>query len=156
MAGTPEEIVLEQVIASVATAVALEDYPATSKGPSVLALQRDGAGPPGSCRVGHPESGNGTRRTGDGLSARSKAVVRGFHETDETMTKRKAVELIREGKYAAEVAIELIDDEGSWSPTMSLDDAKKLDAVRLALKRGDVAAAAKHGRVFELTPVAAK
>jgi hypothetical protein len=72
------------------------------------------------------------------------------------MTKRKTVELIREGKYAAEVAIELIDQEGSWSPTMSLDDAKKLDAVRLALKRGDVASAAKHGRVFELTPVAAK
>jgi hypothetical protein len=69
------------------------------------------------------------------------------------MTKRKTVELIREGKYAAEVAIELIDQEGSWSPTMSLDDAKKLDAVRLALKRGDVASAAKHGRVFELTPV---
>ena len=72
------------------------------------------------------------------------------------MTKRKTVELIREGKYAAEVAIELIDQEGSWSPTMSLDDAKKLDAVRLALKRGDVASAAKHGRVFELTPVATK
>jgi hypothetical protein len=41
-----DDIVLEQVIASVATAVALEDYPATSKGPSVLALQRDGAGRP--------------------------------------------------------------------------------------------------------------
>jgi hypothetical protein len=39
---------------------------------------------------------------------------------------------------------------------MSLDDARKLDAVRLALRRGDIAEAAKHGRVFKLTPVAAK
>jgi hypothetical protein len=37
---------------------------------------------------------------------------------------------------------------------MSLDDARKLEAVRLALKRGDVTEAAKHGRVFELKPVA--
>jgi hypothetical protein len=39
---------------------------------------------------------------------------------------------------------------------MSLDDAKKLEAVRLALRRGDVAEAAKHGRVFELKPIAAE
>ena len=37
---------------------------------------------------------------------------------------------------------------------MSLDDAHKLEAVRLALQRGDIAEAAKYGRVFELTPVA--
>ena len=39
---------------------------------------------------------------------------------------------------------------------MSIDDANKLETVRLALKRGDIAEAAKYGRVFELTPVAAK
>jgi hypothetical protein len=71
-------------------------------------------------------------------------------------TKRSSTELIREGSYAAEVAIELLYSDESWSPTMSFDDAKKLEAVRLALKRGDVAEAAKYGRVFELTPVAAK
>ena len=70
--------------------------------------------------------------------------------------KRKSTELIHEGKYAAEVPIELNYSDESWSPTMSLDDAKKLEAVRLALQRGDIAEAAKHGRVFELTPVAAK
>lgn len=69
---------------------------------------------------------------------------------------RRTIKLVLEGKYAAEVTIELIDQEESWSPTMSLDDAKKLDAVRLALRAGDISAAAKHGRVFELTPVAAK
>jgi len=71
-------------------------------------------------------------------------------------TKRQAVELLREGKYAAEITIELIDDEESWSPTMSLNDARKLETVRLATKRGDIAEAAKYGRVFELIPVAAE
>ena len=52
--------------------------------------------------------------------------------------------------------IELHYTNESWSPAMSMDDARKLEAVRLALKRGDIAEAAKYGRVFELTPVAAK
>lgn len=69
---------------------------------------------------------------------------------------RKSKEFLHEGKYAAEVAIELIYSEESWSPTMSLDDARKLESVRLALRRGDIAEAAKYGRVFELMPVAAK
>ena len=69
---------------------------------------------------------------------------------------RKWKEFVREGKYAAEVPIELTYSDESWSPTMSLDDARKLEAVRLALQRGDIAEAAKYGRVFELTPVAAK
>lgn len=68
---------------------------------------------------------------------------------------RKSVELVREGKYAAEVPIELIEEEGGWSPYLSIDDARKLEAVRLALRRGDVAGAAKYGRVFELMPVSA-
>jgi hypothetical protein len=69
---------------------------------------------------------------------------------------RKSKELIREGRYAAEVEIELEYTDESWSPTMSPDDARKLDTVRLALRRGDIAEAAKLGRVFELTPIAAK
>ena len=69
---------------------------------------------------------------------------------------KTSTKLIHEGKYAAEVLIELHYNDESWSPTMSLDDARKLETVRLALRRGDIAEAAKHGRVFELTPVAAK
>ena len=69
---------------------------------------------------------------------------------------RRSTEIIHEGTYAAEVAIDLHYSDESWSPTMSADDARKLDAVRLALKRGDVAEAAKYGRVFELKPVAAE
>ena len=39
---------------------------------------------------------------------------------------------------------------------MSMEDARKLEAVRLALRRGSIAEAAKYGRVFELKPVAAE
>ena len=69
---------------------------------------------------------------------------------------RKRTKLIHEGKYAAEVPIELIEDETAWSPYLSPEDVHKLDTVRLALRRGDIAEATKHGRVFALTPVAAK
>jgi hypothetical protein len=70
-------------------------------------------------------------------------------------TTRKRTKLIREGRYAAEVAVELIEDHTAWSPYLSPEDVRKLDAVRLALRRGDIAEAAKYGRVFELTPVSA-
>jgi hypothetical protein len=69
--------------------------------------------------------------------------------------KTKSVEFIREGKYGAEVVVELIEDERGWSPYFSLDDAKKLEKVRIALRVGDVATAAKFGRVFELMPLSA-
>ncbi len=69
---------------------------------------------------------------------------------------RKSSKYVHEGKYAAEVPVDLIEDDTAWSPYLSPDDARKLDAVRLALRRGDIAGAAKYGRVFELTPVAIK
>jgi len=72
------------------------------------------------------------------------------------MIRKKSTKLIHEGKYAAEVEIELEYTDESWSPTMSGEDARKLETVILALRRGDIAEAARHGRVFELTPVAAK
>ncbi len=67
---------------------------------------------------------------------------------------RQSVQIIHEGKYAAQVPIEIVDDDGPWSPTVSLDEMKKLDRVRLALRRGDVAEAAREARVFELLPLA--
>jgi hypothetical protein len=67
---------------------------------------------------------------------------------------RTTTKLIHEGRFAAEVEIGLQYSDDNWSPTMSLDDARKLEAVRLALRRGDIAEAVKYGRVFELLPVA--
>jgi hypothetical protein len=73
------------------------------------------------------------------------------------MTKaRQKTKLVREGKYAAEVAVEVIEDNTAWSPYLSPADVRKLDAVRVALRHGDIAEASKHGRVFALTPVSAK
>ena len=60
---------------------------------------------------------------------------------------------VREGDYAAEVEVELIEAEEEWSPYLSLEDAEKLDTVREALRRGDVREASKVGRVYRLTPV---
>jgi hypothetical protein len=77
-----------------------------------------------------------------------------FYETEDKMI-RKTVKLIHEGRYAAEVPIELIEDDTGWSPYLSLEDAEKLDAVRLALRKGEIAEAAKYGRVFELMPISA-
>ncbi|KAB2882796.1 MAG: hypothetical protein F9K38_07160 [Pseudorhodoplanes sp.] len=71
-------------------------------------------------------------------------------------TTRKRTKLVREGKYAAGVDVELIEDDTAWSPYLSPDDVRKLENVRLALKRGDVTEAAKHAQVFELKPVAAE
>lgn len=70
------------------------------------------------------------------------------------MKKRSRTKLVHEGKYVAEVDVELLETEDEWSPYLSLEDAYKLDNVREALRRGDVKAAAQHGRVYTLTPVA--
>ncbi len=68
---------------------------------------------------------------------------------------RSTIKIVHEGKYAAEVRVELIEEEDSWSPYLSFQDATKLDAVRKALRDGDVATAARYARVFELLPVSA-
>lgn len=71
------------------------------------------------------------------------------------MTSRKQVKYVHEGRYVAEVDVELIDTTDGWSPQLSLQDAYKLDDVRGALRRGDVSGASRQARVFTLTPVAA-
>ena len=69
------------------------------------------------------------------------------------MTPRRHTKLVHEGEYVAEVAVQMIQADAGWSPCLSLDDAYKLDDVREALRRGDVEAASRLGRVFKLTPV---
>jgi len=69
------------------------------------------------------------------------------------MKTRRRTKLIHEGKYIAEVDVELMETEDEWSPYLSVEDAYKLDDVREALRRGDVKADMQHARVFTLTPV---
>ena len=71
------------------------------------------------------------------------------------MSSRHSVKFVHEGKYVAEVDVELLEDEMEWSPYLSVEDAYKLDDVRDALKRGDIEAATKLARVFSLQSVAA-
>ncbi len=70
------------------------------------------------------------------------------------MTKRKHTKIVREGNYLAEVNIELIETEDDWAPYLSLEDAKKLDEVREALREEDIKTAAKKAKVFVLRPAA--
>ena len=70
------------------------------------------------------------------------------------MTRRKRTKLVHEGRYVAEVEVELVEEPEGWSPYLSLEDAYRLDDVREALRRGDVKTAARYSRVFSITPVA--
>ncbi len=70
------------------------------------------------------------------------------------MTTRHKTKFIHESRYVAEVEVEVIEDETSWSPYLSLEDAQRLDRVRDALRSGDIKAAARVGRVYTLEPVA--
>ena len=70
------------------------------------------------------------------------------------MKKRKHTKLVHEGKYVAEVDIELIDTPEGWSPYLTLEDAYKLDDVREALRKGDLDAASRLARLYTLTPAA--
>lgn len=71
------------------------------------------------------------------------------------MSRRKQVKYVHEGKYVAEVEVDLIEDQTEWSPYLTVEDAEKIEDVRTALARGDVAAASKQARVYTLEPVAA-
>jgi len=70
------------------------------------------------------------------------------------MRKRHRTKLVHEGRYVAEVGVELLETEEEWSPYLSLEDAYKLDDVRDALRQGDIKAASQYGKIYTLTPVA--
>ena len=68
---------------------------------------------------------------------------------------RKMTELVRVGDLVAEVEVDYHDDAGGWSPALTLADARKLELVRAALERTDIAAAEKFGRVYRMQRVSA-
>jgi len=70
------------------------------------------------------------------------------------MKQRRKLKYVHEGRYVAEVDVELLEDETGWSPYLSIEDAYKLDDVREAIRQGDLESAAKYGRIYELRPVA--
>ena len=70
------------------------------------------------------------------------------------MKRKQHTKLIHEGKYVAEIDVELIYSDTGWSPYLSLEDAYKLDDVRDALRQGDIETATRLARIFTLPPVA--
>lgn len=71
------------------------------------------------------------------------------------MTSKRKTKYIQEGRYVAEVQVNVIEDETSWSPYLTVEDAKRLDQVRAALRVGDLKVAAGIGRDYTLEPIAA-
>jgi hypothetical protein len=72
------------------------------------------------------------------------------------MGKQHETKLVRHGMYVAEVDVELVYTNDAWSPYLTVDDAKRLDEVREALRRGDLQGASRYGQVYILTPVASQ
>ena len=72
---------------------------------------------------------------------------------EDLVTTRRQTKLVHEGEYVAEVEIELHESDLAWAPYLSLEEARKLDDVREALRRSDLTTATRLARVFRLTPV---
>lgn len=70
------------------------------------------------------------------------------------MKTKHRTKLIHEGKYVAEVEVELIETDDEWSPHLFPEETCKLDDVREALRRGDSKKASHYGRIYTLTPLA--
>ncbi len=86
-------------------------------------------------------------------------MIRFFEEDyayeEKMMIKRNRTKYIHVGQYAAEIDVELIDGKKGWSPYLSLEDAKKIDDVREALRKSDIQWASRFAHVYALTPIAA-
>jgi hypothetical protein len=71
------------------------------------------------------------------------------------MSSRTVNRLVHAGKYVAEVTVESIPDDEAWGPYLSIEDAMKLQRVEKALQAGDLKAASKEAKIYELKPIAA-
>lgn len=75
------------------------------------------------------------------------------HGYDELMRTRRQTKIVKEGQNLATVLVDVMDVETGWAPYLAIDDAYRLDDVRLALRRGDLKTATRLAEVFTLTPV---
>lgn len=72
------------------------------------------------------------------------------------MSIKPTKKLVHVGDLVAEVAVELVDEEGAWAPYLSVKDASRLDDVRDALRAGDLTRASRLAdTVYRLMPLTA-
>ena len=69
------------------------------------------------------------------------------------MKTSRRTRLVYSGEFAAKVDVDMIEEEGGWSPYLSVADAQKLDETREALKSRDLKKASSLGAVFKLIPL---
>lgn len=69
------------------------------------------------------------------------------------MKTKTQTKIIHEGEYMAEVEVMMTYSDDEWSPYLSIEDAEKLDAVRLALCQNDLETASKLAKIYRLTPI---
>jgi len=70
------------------------------------------------------------------------------------MKKTHKTKYIHEGKYVAEIDVELIDADEGWAPYLPIEEALKLDKIREALRSGDLKSASKTARLYKMQPLA--
>jgi hypothetical protein len=73
---------------------------------------------------------------------------------EKIVKQRRHVKFVHEGRFVAEVQVDLVESEDSWALYLSLEDAYRLDDVREALRHGDIKTAAKFGRIYGPKPLA--
>ena len=71
-----------------------------------------------------------------------------------TEQRRRIEKWVHGNQLAVLVEVERIEvDNDPWSPYLDPDDIRKIEAARRAADTGDVTAASKYGRVYELREV---
>lgn len=66
---------------------------------------------------------------------------------------KQRTKYIHEGAYVAEVDVEPIESDSDWAPYLSVEDATRLDAIRALLRAGNIQAATKEARIYQLVPI---
>lgn len=94
-------------------------------------------------------------KRGNRLSSEPGGMERRFQDANDMKTS-KSFEMVHEGSVAAKVEIDVIESGHPWALYISAAGMQKLDAVRLALRRGDLKAATESADVFTMVPVAAE
>lgn len=148
-----DNILVDDIISGVASGSVVEDYPITTRG-RVRWFTMGCTTETDTCCLGSTKRRLDCGGFGDRIPTRSGELERRLLE-EKSMKKRSRTKLIHEGQYAAEVEVELIEAEDGWSPYLSLEDGRKLDDVRQALRRGDLKRASQLARVYQLMPVSA-